>query len=224
MHLHADFKKAVRLDITDLPWAPSPLPGVERRILDRIGDEVARATSLVRYAPGSAFSAHTHGGGEEFLVVEGVFSDERGDYGPGCYVRNPCGSRHTPFSRTGCILFVKLWQMNPDDQDFVRIDTMQQPWHAWEPGLAGMPLHRFSQEDVRLERWESGVEKQIYTAGGLEILVLDGVLSEGGKQYGHLGWLRFPAGADVSLKAVEAVCLYVKSGHLTGDMACPFDR
>ena len=75
--------------------------GVDRRPLDRIGEEVARATSIVRYAPGSRFSAHTHGGGEEFIVLDGVFQDEHGDYPPGTYVRNPPGTRHTPGSEPG---------------------------------------------------------------------------------------------------------------------------
>ncbi|GAL13613.1 hypothetical protein JCM19233_4618 [Vibrio astriarenae] len=51
--------------------------------LDRVGGEVARATSIVRYKPNSAFSPHTHDGGEEFFVLEGVFSDEHGDYPQG---------------------------------------------------------------------------------------------------------------------------------------------
>ena len=73
----------------------------ERRMLERDGEEVARATSVVRYAPNSSFDPHTHGGGEEFFVLDGVFSDEHGDFGPGTYVRNPPGSRHTPRQRQG---------------------------------------------------------------------------------------------------------------------------
>ncbi len=89
MEINARFDERVVLNTNDMEWIPSPLPGVERRMLDRIGDEVARATSIVRYAPGSAFSPHTHTGGEEFLVLDGVFTDEHGDFGPGTYVRNP---------------------------------------------------------------------------------------------------------------------------------------
>ena len=90
---------------------PPPIPGVERRLLERVGEEVARATSLVRYAPGSSFSPHSHDGGEEFLVMDGVFTDEEmGDFPAGYYVRNPVGSSHTPSSEEGCIIFVKLWQ------------------------------------------------------------------------------------------------------------------
>jgi anti-sigma factor ChrR (cupin superfamily) len=73
MKLNADFTKRAVVHAATLGWKASPMPGVERRMLDRVGDEVARATSIVRYAPGSHFSPHVHGGGEEFLVLEGAF-------------------------------------------------------------------------------------------------------------------------------------------------------
>ena len=82
---------------------------VERRMLDRIGEEVARTTSVVRYAPQSRFSPHTHGGGGEFLVLDGVFQDEHGDFP----IRNPPTSSHTSGSAPGCTIFVKLWQFDP---------------------------------------------------------------------------------------------------------------
>ena len=99
MLINADFSQRVVVRPDDIEWVPSPMPGVERKMLDRIGEEVARATSIVRYAPNSYFSAHSHGGGEEFLVLEGVFSDEHADYPVGTYVRNPIGSSHTPHVR-----------------------------------------------------------------------------------------------------------------------------
>src|SRR5580704_9868972 len=95
MELNADFSRRAAVHAASLPWVPSPMAGVERRMLDRIGDEVARATSIVRYAPGSHFSPHTHGGGEEFFVLEGVFQDEHGEFPAASYVRNPPTSRHT---------------------------------------------------------------------------------------------------------------------------------
>jgi anti-sigma factor ChrR (cupin superfamily) len=116
MKLNADFTKRAVVHAATLDWQASPMAGVERRMLDRIGDEVARATSIVRYAPGSQFSPHVHGGGEEFLVLEGVFQDEHGDFPAGSYVRNPPGSRHTPGSMLGCTMFVKLWQFDLADR------------------------------------------------------------------------------------------------------------
>src|ERR687887_1848093 len=128
MEINADFSRRVAVHAARLPWVPSPMAGVERRMLDRIGGEVARATSIVPYAARSRFSPHTHGGGEEFLVLEGVFQDEHGDYPAGTYVRNPPTSRHTPGSESGCIIFVKLWQFDPADRTPVRIDTSKKPF------------------------------------------------------------------------------------------------
>src|SRR6516165_7300059 len=87
MELNADSSCRAAVHAAQLPWVASPMPGVERRMLDRIGNEIARATSIVRYAPGSHFSPHTHGGGEEFFVLEGIFRDEHGEFPAGAYVQ-----------------------------------------------------------------------------------------------------------------------------------------
>src|SRR5579864_363241 len=139
MEINADFSQRVVVHAAQLPWVASPMAGVERRMLDRIGHEVARATSIVRYAPGSHFSAHTHGGGEEFIVLDGVFQDEHGDYPAGSYVRNPPTSRHTPGSTPGCVLFVKLWQFDPADRTQLRADTGAMRFAA-APRRAGVSL------------------------------------------------------------------------------------
>ncbi len=180
MRLNADFALPVVIRPGDAPWVASPLAGVERRMLDRIGEELARATSIVRYAPGSHFSAHGHPGGEEFLVLDGVFSDERGDYPAGTYVRNPIGSRHAPFSREGCTIFVKLMQFDPADRAEVVIDSRRAEWTpGLLPGQRELALHVFADERVRLLRWAPGTAQapQDYP-GGAELLVLEGSLQD----------------------------------------------
>ena len=123
MRVNADFDRRtlVRFDQND--WVASPMPGVERKMLDRIGEEVARATTIVRFAPGSAFSAHTHDGGEEYLVLEGTFQDEDGDFPVGSYVRNPPTTSHTPAARDGATILVKLHQFDPADRTEVHVDS-----------------------------------------------------------------------------------------------------
>jgi hypothetical protein len=101
MKINANFNERVVINANEMSWTPSPMPGVERKMLDRIGEEIARATSLVRYAPNSHFSAHIHGGGEEFLVLDGEFNDAAGCYPAGTYVRNPVGSSHAPWAGMG---------------------------------------------------------------------------------------------------------------------------
>lgn len=223
MHINADFTKPARADAAAMPWVASPMKGVERRMLDRVGDEVARATSLVRYAPGSYFSPHRHDGGEEFLVLDGVFSDEHGDYGPGYYVRNPQGSSHKPFSKDGCVIFVKLWQMDAADQDFIRIDTANAVFGAAdEAGIRRLDLHQYDGVDTAMEIWPAGAHVSRTWPGGAEILVLDGVLQDRmGQPLGPLGWLRYPAGGSAALDSAQGARLFIKTGHLARPQIAP---
>lgn len=223
MKINDDFGARVVIDTGALDWLPSPMPGVERRMLDRLGDEVARATSLVRYAPGSAFSAHTHGGGEEFLVLDGTFEDQHGRYPAGTYVRNPVGSSHVPAAPEGCVLFVKLWQMHPDDQAFVRIDTRGGVFvdDPEVPGVARQPLHAFGDERVRLSRLAPGTRMPVHDhPGGEEVLVLEGTLADEHGSYGPGTWLRFPPGSRHAPRSETGCLMYVKIGHLT-DVRAP---
>lgn len=224
MELNADFSQRVAVHAARLAWLPSPMAGVERRMLDRIGDEVARATSIVRYAPHSHFSAHTHGGGEEFLVLDGIFQDEHGDYPAGSYIRNPPTSRHTPGSELGCVLFVKLWQFMPDDRTDVRIDTGKAPFLPApdRSGVELMPLFRDAREDVRLERWAPHADIKLSGQGGIEILVLDGHFSDGAEDFAVQSWLRLPDGATLRATAGAEGCkVWMKTGHLADSPAAP---
>jgi anti-sigma factor ChrR (cupin superfamily) len=216
MNINADLSQRAVVYSDRLPWVDSPLKGVQRRMLERDGDEVARATSIVRYAPNSAFSAHSHGAGEEFLVLEGVFSDEHGDFGPGMYVRNPPGSRHTPSSAPGCTIFVKLRQMVPDDQEYVRIDTVSAPWQPGEvEGLQVMPLYRHGPERVQLVRLAPGTRlARRAHPGGAEIFVIEGACADEQGRYPKGAWLRTPPGGEHGLVSEDGCTLYLKTGHL----------
>jgi len=217
MNLNDDFSLRIVARPADAVWTPSPLPGVERRRLDRVGDEVARATSIVRYAPGSRFDRHVHGGGEEILVLEGVFCDEVGEHPAGTYLRNPPGSSHAPCSRDGCLLFVKLQQFHPADTRGVRIDTRSQPWRpGLVPGLAVMPLHSHDGVDTALVRWAPNTRFNTHShPGGEEILVLDGVFNDEGGAYGAGTWLRSPRWSrHTPFTGPEGALIYVKVGHL----------
>jgi len=224
MQLNADFTRRVAVHAADLAWTPSPIAGVERRMLDRVGDEIARATSIVRYVANSRFSPHTHDGGEEFLVLEGIFSDEHGDFPAGTYIRNPPTSRHTPRSRLGCTIFVKLWQFHVDDRTQVRIDTASRPFcpDPEQSGLECMPLFCDAREEVRLELWAPSSVIERRAPGGLELLVLSGEFSEGGETFKPQSWLRLPPGARLSATAGAGGCrLWAKLGHLAEAQTAP---
>lgn len=217
MKIHADLSQRAVVFSEEVPWVSSPMVGVQRRMLERDGEEVARATSIVRYAPGSYFSAHTHGGGEEYLVLEGVFSDEHGDFGPGTYVRNPVGSRHTPYSKDGATILVKLWQMDPRDQQQVTVDTNHASWErGLVDGLKVLPLHAFGMEQVALVRWQPGTRFQRHRHwGGEEIFVLEGTFADEFGEYPKGTWLRNPSGSVHTPFSEEGCLIYVKTGHLS---------
>jgi len=216
MQLNADFSQRALIRPTDSPWVASPMPGVERRMLDRIGDEVARATSIVRYAAGSHFSEHHHPGGEEFLVLDGVFSDERGDYPAGTYVRNPIGSHHAPFSREGCTIFVKLMQFDEADDQPVVIDSTRAQWRpGLVPGLQVLPLHQHGTEHVELVRWAPGTYFNAHRHwGGEEILVLEGTFQDEFGDYPAGSWLRSPHLSQHTPFSEAGCLIWVKTGHL----------
>ncbi len=203
MELNANFSERVVVHSEQVDWVASPMAGVDRRMLDRIGGEVARATTIVRYAPNSAFSEHTHTGGEEFIVLDGVFSDEHGDYPAGSYIRNPPTSAHTPGSEPGCSIFVKLWQFAPDDRTKVKIDMrkMEAVPVAGRIGVSVMPLFQDARETVRAELWDAGMDVTLDLPEGGEFLVLDGGFDEGGDTLSKGGWLRLPESGKLNAKA-----------------------
>ena len=222
MLLNPDFSQRVVIRPEDSAFVPSPMAGVSRRMLDRIGDEKARATSIVRYEPGSYFSEHTHDGGEEFLVLDGVFSDENGDYPAGTYVRNPIGSSHTPYSKDGATIFVKLQQFDRTDTEQKVIDTRCEAFLAgMVRGLSVLPLHQTESENVALVRWAPNTQFNPHRHwGGEEILVLEGVFEDEHGRYPAGTWLRSPhLSQHTPFTRDEGALIYVKTGHLLGQQA-----
>ena len=217
MQLNSDFSRRVVVLPGDYQFVDSPLAGVSRMMLDRAGAEVARATSIVRYAPGSGYSSHRHDGGEEILVLDGVFSDEHGDYPAGTYLRNPPGSSHQPFSKDGCALLVKLWQFAADDAEQVVINTNNQAWRqGLVPGLSVLPLHEHNGVNTALVRWapDTQFNRHIHV-GGEEILVLQGLFRDEHGEYPAGSWLRNPRYSEhTPFTGPEGALIYVKVGHI----------
>ncbi len=214
--LNADLSDRTVVNTTSLPWQASPTPGVSRRQIERIGDEVARATSVVRYAPGARFPAHTHGLGEEILVLEGVLSDEHGHYGPGTYIKNPPQSQHSPFTEAGCTLFVKLRHLQADDLSRTVIDTRLATWHpGLVPGLQVLPLSAFGTEHTALVRWAPQTFFNPHRHhGGEEIYVVQGVFEDEHGRYPEGSWIRSPHLSQHQPFSREGCTIFVKTGHL----------
>ncbi len=211
MNINADLALRVIEHTTADTWRATSQAGVSRRPLFRIGDEVAQATSLVRYAPQSQFHAHEHTGGEEILVISGTFSDEHGDYPAGTYFRNPPGTRHSPYTHTGCLLLVRLWQFDQSDRQ-----SVVQRVPAWPPNtLPGGLVHAGVHESVSLVFWPAGQRIVEPAPDGGEWLILQGDCQVGGETLTTLSWLRLPCGDTLETVAGEhGAWVWAKTGHL----------
>ncbi|WP_421789623.1 cupin domain-containing protein [Hyphobacterium sp.] len=225
MLINANLDSRAIVHVAQEPWIASPMQGVDRRMLDRIGDEVARATSIVRYAPGSSFSSHTHTGGEEYFVLDGVFQDEHGDFPAGTYVRNPPTSSHSPRSDNGATIWVKLWQFDLADRHQMSVDSTTQTPVCIARGVSEIKLYEDNRENVRIEIWNPQTPIKNDDHLGLELLVLEGSFTFDGEAFEKHSWLRLPPGDNFAAKSgPDGARLLIKSDHLAGPQLASKDR
>jgi anti-sigma factor ChrR (cupin superfamily) len=214
--LHADLRERLVLDTGAIPWVASPEPGVWRRMLERAGAESGRATSIVRYEAGARFHAHRHPMGEEFFVLEGIFSDEHGNYPAGSYVLNPPDSGHAPWTRDGCVLFVRLCQYAGPGRKRIVADSARMKWRpSGTPGIAIKEFYSDSShpERVALIKWKPGARYPRHShPGGEEFLVLEGALVDEAGRYRHGAWIRNPPGSAHEPSSPEGCVLLIKTG------------
>lgn len=213
--LNMNFNERIVIDTNHQSWLESPSPHVLRKPLERESAESGHTTSIVTYKANATFSAHNHPKGEEILVLEGVFSDEHGDYPAGSYIRNPPGSSHRPFSKDGCVILVKLNQFLAHDTQQVVINTNQTPWLPGIGGLQVMPLHSEAAQHVALVKWPAGEKFQAHQHfGGEEIYVISGEFIDEHGHYPAGTWIRSPHGSHHNPYVEEETIILVKTGHL----------
>ena len=214
--LNANYSQRKVIDTNAMDWESSPAVGVERKRLEVLNPEIESVTTIVRFAPDSYFPAHTHGGGEEYLVLEGTFSDESGDYSRGYYVRNPPGSHHKPFTKQGCTIFVKLWQFEADDLEQLNIDTQAA---SWSTGLVEerrfLELHEHKGVATKLLQLAPNTQFPHHDHWGTEeVLIIEGSFSDAAGIYTKGTWLREPVGTGhAPITGPEGVLMYVRTGY-----------
>ncbi len=213
--LNMNFDERLAINTQVQEWQASPSSTVWRKPLEREAKESGHTTSVVKYEPGASFKQHSHPYGEEIFVLEGVFSDEHGDYPAGTYLRNPPGSKHSPFSKEGCVILVKLNQFDKRDLAEVRVNTNTVGWLQGQGGLKVMPLHSFEHEHVALVKWPRGeVFKPHKHFGGEEIFVLSGTFKDEHGEYPKGTWIRSPHMSQHHPYVDEETVIWVKTGHL----------
>lgn len=213
--LNMDFSKTAYLLPTQQHWSNSPANGISGIPLERESAESGHATSFVSYQAGSSFPRHQHIHGEEIYVIDGVLSDENGDYPAGTYIRNPAGLHHSPFSKQGCTLFVKLNQFQTDDNQQIVIKPEQQQWGNGIGNLKVCSLHSFNTESTALVWWPSNEVFQPHAHyGGEEVVVLKGTFFDEHGEYPEGSWIRSPHLSRHYPYVKEETLILVKVGHL----------
>ncbi len=215
--INGDLSARATMDTPAMEWAASPSGTVFRKRVHLVGPpESGQVTSIVRYEPDSSFPTHDHPEGEEILVLDGVFSDEHGDWPAGTYLLNPEGFRHAPFSEEGCVLFVKLRQFPGRDREHHVIDLNTRDWQQTDaPGVTHKPLYAQAgfADRMRLERWDAGTaQEQVTYDEGVEFFVIDGEFEDGDGEYAQGSWLRLPPGGTHRPQSDPGCVLYVKLG------------
>ena len=202
----------------DGSWIKSPADGVSRIHLERKALESGHTTSFVKFEPNSFFPQHQHPLGEEIYVLDGVFSDENGDYPAGSYLRNPPGSQHKPFTKEGCTLFVKLDQFQHGDCRHVVIRPDQLHWSQGLGNLKVTSLHQHNTESTALVWWPENEVFQPHTHwGGEEIIVISGRFIDEYGEYPKGSWIRSPHMSKHFPRVEEETLILVKVGHLVND-------
>jgi len=213
--LNLDYSKQLVIHSEELPWVSSPAEGVHRKQFERAQAESGRVTSLVRFDAGAHFDSHSHPMGEEVMVLEGTFSDENGDYPAGTYLRHAPGSHHSPYSKNGCLIFVKLDHFAENDTQSVVIRECDRQWRAGIGNLQVVSLHEHLGEHTALVKWPSGEHFQSHRHwGGEEILVLEGVFSDEHGDYPKGTWIRSPHLSEHNPFTKQSTLILVKVGHL----------
>lgn len=217
--INGDLARRAVADTAAMQWSASPTGTVWRKRVHWVGAaESGQVTTVVRFEPDSQFPEHGHPEGEEILVLDGVFSDHTGDYGAGTFLLNPEGFNHAPFSRPGCLLFVKLRQAPGRERKQVALDTGKCEWRRGAaPGVESKMLYEqegFS-DVMTLERWAPGTALgTVDYDRGVEFFVLDGAFSDEQGTYSAGCWLRLPAGGTHEPRTAGGCTLYVKRGGL----------
>ena len=223
--LNADMSKQVIVRASQNEWQTSPSSTVRRKRFHLVGEpESGQVTSLVEYLPGATFHRHEHPDGEEILVLEGVFSDEAGDWPAGSWLLNPEGFAHAPFSEKGCLLFVKLRQYPGAAHlklDWPTLPNQSKPT-ATKPvtvselliqGDESISIVSFGYDEVASDEEQVTREYTRQYESGVEGFVLEGEVEMNGNPLVQHDWFRLPAGASLTL-ASNQCRLYLKANNV----------
>ncbi|CAJ1340055.1 unnamed protein product [Effrenium voratum] len=221
IELNSDKSQSCLVNTDTIDWIQTAAGGVRRKMIERLGGEVARATTVVSFEPNASFPSHRHEGGEEFIVLEGDWFDDWATQPSYTYVRNYIGSRHTPrIGPKGCTILVKLCQMSTEqtepDHSQWDISSSNPSWRRSPNGRRELRVYESPFEEVHFERWEPHQTGQVEVDGaGEEVFVVEGCFVDELGEHRRWSWCRTAEARRLTRRAGPEGCLlYIKSRHL----------
>lgn len=212
--LRCDFSLREVVDTTTLPAPVSGVANVGRRMIECGATPLRRTTSITHYAPGEEMPSPPSAGGEELLVLQGEFSDEKVHYSAGMYLRNVASVRRRTTS--GCVLFEKVGHLGEDDRAPLMIDTRSSVWQpGMYEGLQNLLLAAVGTERTVLVRWAAGTQIPPHTHATVEeTLVIEGELQDEFGAYPAGTWFRVPQGSTHAPRSRHGALILIKVGHV----------
>lgn len=99
------------VSVDALPWKPTPVPGIDMKILLQDKD-TGLMTALFRWAPGTSLPLHEHVDVEQSFLLEGSLEDDEGKVVAGDYVWRPPHNRHVARSPHGALVLTFFLRPN----------------------------------------------------------------------------------------------------------------
>ncbi len=218
--VNADPNLVAVMNTNEMAWESTEWPGISRKVLEFVNHpRMGRETALLKFAPGAAMPTSVLADRVDVFVVEGAFTDEQGSYGAHTFIRNQSGTRFTPVSAEGCVLYMK-WRVpiRPGGQRLV-IDAKTAKWMEF-PHRGADVLHLYPNSDgietgrighVHINRKLPSHDHSI----GEETFVLKGCLSDEFAAHGQGVWFRMPCGkAHAPFTGDERCMMLIREGDL----------
>lgn len=132
-------RQQVRTNIFNDSWQPGRIPPIQvQPAYEQAG--FSEKVWFERWLPGTQLLDVVETDIKEIFLVEGSWSDELGSYPTGSWLRYPPNCPYSPFSETGCLIYVKTYPVADERERFVVSEDFQHPEETilWDQRFAAI--------------------------------------------------------------------------------------
>ena len=207
MSINIDYETAIDIDENSISWQKVENCEIYKKIFSKDDD---KETALIRMEANESFKNSERTNSVEVFVLEGIYSNEFGDFGKGTYLKLPQEQENKIKTTSACKIFKKT-NYEQINKEKVIVDTSKSFWREGQGNLQVMPLS----EQTALVKWPQNERFVPHTHwGGEEILVLSGTFIDEHGKYKMGTWIRSPHLSRHFPYVEEETIIFVKTGHM----------